>query len=220
MTKTILSIATTLLLISFQIPPSVSSITEKPIVLKSIDEVPIQPPKDVNAASEHATNRKQIENWSQEQKSQSEHWQQNYIIRWNELIRELVAAHNVPPRCLPDSSGYPIPKREHAADLPRYPFANPPYASRVFAYTSVAQHDALLAAHFYQEKYGKNYPSDEAVVAATTAEVLTFLFPAEADYIAQKAQQAIESVLPTGKYTQNSIACRSYTRQSSCSKSN
>lgn len=214
MTKTILCFATTFLLLSFQHTPSVSSILnitnkthDKPIVLKSVDEIAVLPPKDIsNRTTEQAVAQKQIENWSQEQKSQSEHWRQNYIIRWNEMIRELVAAHNSPPRCLPDSSGYPTPKREHAADTPRYPFANPPYASRVFAYTSVAQHDALLAAHFYQEKYGKNYPSDEAVVAATTTEVLTFLFPAEADYIARKAQEALESALSTGKYTQNDIA--------------
>ena len=146
-----------------------------------------------------------MEKWSQEQKSHATHWRQNHIIRWNELIRELVAAHNVPPRVLPDSSGYPVPNRARAADLPRYPFANPPYASRVFAYTSVAQHDALVAAHFYQEKYGKNYPSDEAVIAAATAEVLIYLFPAETEFIEKKAQEALESAASTGKSNASGI---------------
>ncbi len=219
MTKIIFCLSTALLLFSFQKGPSrlsrdvpsvystTNDVTDKTIVLKSLDEIPLVSPKDVkNRTIELAAQQKGIEGWSEVQKDQTAHWGQNHIIRWNECIRELIAAHNVPPRCLPDSSGYPTPKRENAADLPRYPFANPPYASRVLAYTTVAQHDALLAAHFYQEKYGKNYPPDEAVIAGVTTEVLKFLFPAETEFIEQKNDYALKTASSTGKYTPSDIA--------------
>jgi PAP2 superfamily len=211
MTKTTFGLVATLLLASFIAPPSVyltpNGVPEKTIVLKSLDEVPLIPPKEgQNQTVDLSRHQKSMENWSQVQKNQANHWGANHIIRWNECIRELVAAHNVPPRCFADSSGYPTPKRDKAADLPRYPFANPPYAARVFAYTSVAQHDALLAAHFYQEKYGKNYPPNEAVIAAVTAEMLRFFFPAETEIIEQKADYALKSALLTGKLTPSDIA--------------
>lgn len=210
MSKTIFCISAFLFLFSLKNTPSVyaqASIGNwKPILLTSPDEVPLTLPNEAKKRSiEIAEAQKQIEISSLEQKSQIIFWQKNHIIRWNEWARELVAAHNVPPRCLPDSSGYPTPKREQAADIPRYPFANPPYASRVFAYMSVAQHDALLAAHFYQSKFQKStpsvYPPDEAVIAGATAAILTYMFPAEADLIAQKVEFARLSTFSIGKYT-------------------
>jgi hypothetical protein len=153
-----------------------------------------------------------MEHWTDDQKFNAQHGQLNPILLWNDYARVLVAAHNVPPRCLPDSSGYPTPSRDRAADVPRYPFANPPYASRVFAYMSVAQYDAVLAAQFYQAKFQKiegnamrQYPSVETTVAAASAEVLKYMFPAEINGIEEQAENARQSAISTGKYTESDI---------------
>jgi PAP2 superfamily len=191
-----------------------SSLPEQPIVLKTLDEVPLDAPTDVQTYQTGlAAAKTRIEKWDDIQKQNARHWQINPILRWNEYARQLVAAYNVPPRCLPDSSGYPTPSRAHAADLPRYPFANPPYASRVFAYMSVAQYDALLAAQFYQAKFQKKdsnaasrqYPSTEATLAAASAEVLKYMFPAEINEIEEKAEKARQSAISTGKYAENDL---------------
>ncbi len=218
MTKTTLSFSVCILSFFFKIPFSIaqtvrSSATnddEKTIVLSSPSEIPFNfSIESKNRLNEISTAKKQSETWSLEQKSQVNYWQRNHILLWNELACQLVAAYNVPPRCLSDSSGYPIPKRENAADLPRFPFANPPYAVRVFAYMSVVQHDAHIAARFYQNKFSKRTPSvylsEDAVVDAATAAVLTYLFPAEADFIANKLEIARQSILLSEKYTSNEL---------------
>ena len=190
---------------------------EQPIILKSWDEIPVSAPSDAKTDEAEAMKiKKNVAEWDEIKRLNTQHWQRYPLLRWNEFARELIAAHNVPPRVLPDSSGYPTPNRAHPADLPRYPFANPPYAARVLAYISVAQHDALLAAQFYQTKFQKiavsagnptarAYPSAEAAVAAASAEVLKYMFPASIEEIDEKLEMARQSALATGKYAETDL---------------
>jgi hypothetical protein len=195
---------------------------EQPIILKSVDVIAVDAPLDAKTyESDVAETKKMVAKFSDIQRQNAQHWQVNPLLRWNEFTRQMIAAHNVPPRVLPDSSGYPTPNRANPATDPRYPFANPPYAARVMAYTSVAQYDAVLAAQFYQLKFQKmavkeggqmatassarQYPSTEATVAAATAEVLKYLFPAAVDEIDEKLELARQSAYLTGKYNENDV---------------
>lgn len=195
---------------------------ERPIVLNSVEDITVDAPLDAKThESDVAETKKIVAKWSDVQRLNAEHWQRSPLLRWNEFTRELVAAHNVPPRVLPDSSGYPTPNRAQQNELARYPFANPPYASRVFAYVSVAQYDAFLVAQFYQTKFQKmsikeggqaatsttsrQYPSTEAAVAAASAEVLKFLFPASIAEIEETAEKARQSAYLSGKYSETDI---------------
>ncbi len=196
--------------------------TEMPILLKSWSEIAVDAPNDAkNYETELADIKQKTAKMDDIKRSIVEHWLRNPLLHWNDFTRQLIAAHNVPPRVLPDSSGYPTPSRAHPADLPTYPFANPPYASRVFAYVSVAQFDAFFAAQYYQTKFQKmsakegglastsaairQYPSAEMSVAAASAEVLKYLFPAVINEIDAKLDIARQAAYLSGKYTENDI---------------
>ena len=195
---------------------------ERPIVLKSVEDIALDAPLDAKThEADVAEMKKKVAKLTDIERSNAEFWQRHPAIRWNEFTREIVAAHNVPPRVLSDSSGYPTPSRTQPTDLARYPFANPPYTSRVFAYVSVAQHDALLVAQFYQTKFQKmsvkeggqaatwatarHYPSTEAAVAAASAEVLKYLFPAAITEIEETVEKARQSAYSSGKYAESDI---------------
>ncbi|MBL7814408.1 MAG: vanadium-dependent haloperoxidase [Saprospiraceae bacterium] len=214
MSKTLVYALALLCLSAFTASPSVAQLENnpfitidwKPIVLTSPDAVLfVAAPSSKNRSAEIQSAQKNLDNLSLQQKSQVEHWQQNHLIRWNELTRELIAAHNAPPICLPDSSGYPTPNRARPNDTPRYPFATPPYASRVFAYVSVAQHDALLVARFHQKATPSVYLSDAAVISGATVAVLAHLFPAEMEYLKQKEEIAYWSILKQSRFTPNEL---------------
>jgi hypothetical protein len=194
----------------------------QPIILKSVEDIAVDAPLDAKSyESDIAETKKNVAKWTEVKRINATHWQKQPLLRWNEFTRELVAAHNAPPRVFPDSSGYPIPNRTQQNELARYPFANPPYASRVFAYVSVAQHDAFLVAQFYQAKFQKmsvkeggqaatslnprQYPSTEAALAAATVEVLKYLFPAAVAEIEETAEKARESAYLSGKYAESDI---------------
>ncbi|MFX6066983.1 hypothetical protein ABTE92_18955, partial [Acinetobacter baumannii] len=68
-----------------------------------------------------------------------------------------VAKHNLPPYQNDDGT-YPIPTAANPFSYPQFPFANPPYAARAYAYVSVAQYDALVAAYFYKRQYSRVAP--------------------------------------------------------------
>ncbi len=102
------------------------------------------------------------------------------VLRWNELARQLVATRTYVP----------------------------PEAARVYAVLSVAQHDALIAAWHNKYLYDRGspldvagdltpivepmalpcYPSEDAVVAGASCEVLTELFPEHAAMLETLAQ--------------------------------
>jgi hypothetical protein len=136
------------------------------------------------------------------------YWGAGAVLRWNEIMRELVAKHNVPPYQNADGT-YPIPNAGNPLAYPTFPFSNPPYAARAYAYLSAAQYDACIAAYFYKNQYNRaapfnvdgsiqtllpkstlpSYPSEDAVVMGVSVELLKLLFPGDQDYINQKAEE-------------------------------
>lgn len=142
------------------------------------------------------------------QKAAARYWGAGAVLRWNEIARELSAQYNVPPNNNADGT-YPLPDAANPMLRPRFPFANPPYAARVFALLSVAQYDALVTTWNHKFKHNRpapsksdasiqsllpvsglpSYPSEDAVVAAASREVLKFLFPGEVELLTQKADE-------------------------------
>ena len=142
------------------------------------------------------------------QKEIIKYWSAGAILRWNEILRELVARHNLAPYQNEDGS-YPAPNAANPFAYPQFPFSNPPYASRSYAYVSAAQYDALVAAWHYKKLYNRSapykvdstvqalvprsdlpsYPSEDAVVEGAAVEMLKLLFPTEIAYVQQKADE-------------------------------
>ncbi len=145
------------------------------------------------------------------------YWGAGAVLRWNEIMRELVAKHNIPPVQNADGT-YPIPNANNPLAYPTFPFSNPPYAARAYAYLSVAQYDALVAAYHYKTQYNRPapftvdntisallpqptiaaYPSEDAVVIGASAELLKLLFPGDQDFINRKAEEHFRARLIAG----------------------
>ena len=144
---------------------------------------------------------------AEEQKIVS-YWGAGAVLRWNEIMRQLVAQHNLPPYQNPDGT-YPFPNATNPLAYPMFPFANPPYAARAYAYVSAAQYDACIAAYHYKGVYNRaapyvvdaslqtlmpksslpSYPSEDGVILGASVEMLKLLFPGDQDYIQQKATE-------------------------------
>jgi PAP2 superfamily len=145
---------------------------------------------------------------SEEERSIVKYWAAGGVLRWNEILRELVAKHNLPPYQNADGT-YPFPSAANPLAYPLFPFANPPYAARAYAYVSAAQYDALVAAWYYKNLYKRkapykvdsslnlmvpssdlpSYPSEDAVIAGAAVEMMKLLFPGDQDFILQKAAE-------------------------------
>jgi hypothetical protein len=154
---------------------------------------------------------------SQADKEAIRYWSAGAVLRWNEILRELVAKHNLPPYQNPDGT-YPVPSANNPLAYPQFPFSNPPYAARAYAYVSAAQYDALVAAWYYKKLYQRlapykvdpsiqvfvpksdlpSYPSAEAVTAGVAVEMLKLLFPGDQDFIQTKAQEAKRACILAG----------------------
>jgi hypothetical protein len=183
----------------------------KPYLLTSADEFPVAVP----LATSTADYKREIneiksfqENITEEQKNSIKYWNVGSVLRWNEIMRTLVAKHNRPPYQNEDGT-YPAPSGANPFAYPQFPFSNPPYAARAYAYVSAAQYDALIAACYYKKLYNRAapyttdasiklyipksdlaaYPSEDAVIAGVTVELLKLLFPTEIAYITQKAEE-------------------------------
>ena len=160
-----------------------------------------------------------------DQKASIRYWAAGGVLRWNELMRELVAKYNLPPYQNPDGS-YPIPSSANPFAYPLFPFANPPYAARAFAYISAAQYDALIACWYYKTKYNRaapykvdssvqsiginrtelpSYPSEAAVLAGVTAEMMKLFFPTEVAAIQQKAEEQELATIMSGAAVRGEI---------------
>ena len=86
------------------------------------------------------------------QKTAITYWSAGGVLRWNEVLRSLVAQADLPPA--PNADGtYPVPSAANPFAYPTYPFSNPPYAARAYSYVSAAQYDALKAAWYYKYQY-------------------------------------------------------------------
>lgn len=147
-------------------------------------------------------------NLSQDQKTSIKYWSAGGVLRWNEIMRTLVARHNLPPFQNPDGT-YPFPSVADPLNYPQFPFANPPYAARAYAYVAAAQYDALVAAWHFKKLYNRvspyaidgsfdvlvpkstmpSYPSEDGVIVGVTVEMLKGLFPTEIPFINEKAEE-------------------------------
>src|SRR5262245_16300966 len=140
-----------------------------------------------------------------EQRAIVEYWSAGGVLRWNQILRELVARYNLPPAPRADGT-YPVPDATNPFADPQFPFANPPYAARAYSYVSVAQFEALKSAWYDMYLYNRPapskvdsgvqalaaadvpaYPSADAVLSGVNETLLRLLFPAAADEIAQRA---------------------------------
>ncbi|MBO9200084.1 MULTISPECIES: phosphatase PAP2 family protein [Niastella] len=183
----------------------------KPILLTSANEFSISAPIATNTP-EYIAQMNEIKGWqaslTDDEKNIVKYWSAGAVLRWNEILRELVAKHNLPPYQNEDGT-YPAPSANNPLAYPQFPFANPPYAARAYAYVSAAQYDALVAAYYYKKLYNRpapykvdasikvlvpetdlpSYPSEDAVVAGAAVEMMKLLFPGDQDYIQQKAEE-------------------------------
>lgn len=183
----------------------------KPI-LAVHDSFSVPPPLTLGTPAYNAE-LNEIKSWQQNitdhQRQIIKYWSAGSVLRWNEILRELVAKHNIPPYQKDDGT-YPFPSAANPFAYPVFPFSNPPYAARAYAYVSAAQYDALVSTYYFKQVYNtrlapyKNdssilaliprsdlpsYPSEDGAVIGATIELMKLLFPADLSYIEQKADE-------------------------------
>jgi hypothetical protein len=194
--------------------------TWKPILLSRPDTFAVAAPAATSSpayAADLNTIKGYQHNLTGDQRSEIKYWSAGGVLRWNEIMRGLVAKYNLPPYQLANGT-YPIPSSTNPFAYPLFPFSNPPYAARAYAYVSAAQYDALVACWHYKTLYNRpapytvdstvqalaaktslpSYPSEGAVLAGVTAEMMQLLFPDEIAAIQQKLQQAEFSLIASG----------------------
>ncbi|HYG18753.1 MAG TPA: phosphatase PAP2 family protein [Ohtaekwangia sp.] len=204
----------------------------EPILLSTTDHIEIGAPDDAesDAYQEELDELKsEIENLSSGQRKAAEYWTNNPILRWNEIALELAAKYNLIPGPNPDGT-YTLPNPATPDGPPAFPFAHPAYTSRALAYLSVAQYDGLLTAWNYKYSYNRlapyhydntipslyaqtslpAYPSDGAVIAVVSRDILTAMFPLEKDYLAARAEEHLNSLRWSGANVQSDIVAGSY----------
>jgi hypothetical protein len=205
----------------------VSAGTWTAVLLTAPDEFPLAAPAATNSPA-YIAELNEIKAYqhdlSEERKNIIRYWSAGAVLRWNEILRELVARHNLPPYQKEDGS-YPAPSAANPFAYPQFPFSNPPYAARAYAYVSAAQYDALIAAWHYKQLYNRaapyavdssvqalvpksslpSYPSEDAVVAATSIELMKLLFPTELAFIQQKADEHLLYRIMSGANVRSDI---------------
>jgi len=198
------------------------------IVLTGPTQIAVPPPAAVSDPSyqaELASIKSSQANLTTEQHTAIDYWNGGGVLRWNEILRELVARADLPPAPRPDGT-YPVPDPNNPFADPQFPFGNPPYAARAYSYVSVAQFEALKVAWYYKFLYKRpspfkvdsgitplmpdsnvpSYPSEDAVVSAVNETLLKLLFPTSVDEITQKAAEHRQSALLSGRAAASDIA--------------
>lgn len=202
--------------------------TWKPILLTSNAQIAVAAPAAVTSDAYKAEleSIKLIQaNLTSAQRKSIEYWSAGGVLRWNEILRGMVARFNLPPA--PNNLGaYPAPDAENPFGDPNFPFANPPYAARAYSYVAAAQYDAMKAAWYWKYQHNRQapykvdsgiemmmtptdlpaYPSEDAVMSGVSAEVLKLLFPAAVEEITLKAAEQRNAALWSGKATASDIA--------------
>ncbi len=186
-----------------------------PVILASGADVPIPAPSDI-ASPEYATELAEVKNLSSnvsaDQQEAIDYWGNNTIIRWMEIAQELSSKYNLAPS--PNEDGtYSAPNSANPGVYPYFPFAHPPYATRVYAYLAAASYDAMIATWHYKYQYNRmapfandasveaaypdngipSYPSEDAALSMAAEKILNFMFPLEVEYITSKAEECRNS---------------------------
>jgi len=226
-------IASTLTLVALLASPAFAANDEtagtwQMVVLTGPTQIQVAPPLSTGSPDYQAelTAIKSAQSrLTKEQRRNVDYWSKGGVVRWTEILLELVARADLPPAPAADGS-YPAPDANNPFADPRFPFANPPYAARAYSYVAAAQADALKAAWYYKYLYNRpgpsvvdsgvkalvatsglpSYPSEDAVVSGVTAELLKLLFPADVELITRKAGEQRLAALHAGKAAASDIA--------------
>jgi membrane-associated phospholipid phosphatase len=199
----------------------------KPILLLRPDEFSIAAPIPVTSP-DYRVQINEIKSLQARMNASDEaivrYWSAGAVLRWNEIMRELVAKHNRAPVENPDGT-YPFPDPANPLAYPTFPFANPPYAARAYAYASSAQYDALVAGYHYKQVHNRPapytvdaslqvlvprntlpaYPSEDGLVMGAAVEILSLMFPGDQDFIRQKAAEHKRARLLSGANVRSDI---------------
>lgn len=159
------------------------------------------------------------------QRKSIDYWSGGGVLRWNEIMRELVARADLPPA--PSSNGtYPAPDPNNPFADPQFPFGNPPYAVRAYSYVAVAQYEALKVAWYYKYLYNRPspsavdsrimalmptsnlpaYPSEDAVESGVATALLQLTFPTSVAEITMKAAEQRQAAFLSGRSSSSDIA--------------
>jgi membrane-associated phospholipid phosphatase len=201
--------------------------TWKPILLAAPDEIAVPAPVAASGpdytAQVNEVKSLQAAMGSQ-QKEALQYWSAGAVLRWNEITRELVAKYNLPPVENADGS-YPVPDANNPLAYPLFPFANPPYAARAYAYVSAAVYDALVACYHYKKLYNRaapyninntvtalvpktdlpSYPSEDATVAGVMWEMMKLLFPGEQAHVQSLVNEHLQARISSGANVRSDI---------------
>ncbi|MBW8683091.1 phosphatase PAP2 family protein [Chitinophaga rhizophila] len=201
--------------------------TWKPVLLSSPSEVPVAAP-GATTSPDYIAQINEIKSWQADLTGEEQrivkYWSAGAVLRWNEIMRELVAKHNLPPYQNEDGT-YPAPNPNNPLAYPLFPFANPPYAARAYAYVAAAQYDALVATWYYKTLYNRaapyhvdsslkllvpastlpSYPSEDAALAGAAAEMMKLLFPGDQEFIQQKAEEQKRARIIAGANVRSDI---------------
>ena len=190
----------------------------KTVLINSFQEYSVEVPSSVDSheyQQELAQSNFVVNQRNYAQEVAINYWASGGVMRWNQIARELVAKYNHPP------------KDGEKLD-PTKPMASPPFAARTYALLSVAQYDALVATWAYKYKYMRlspshnglksslpettlpSYPSEDAVVAAVSYKILSKFFPAENDYLFNKALEHGNTRLWSGANLKSDIVAGGY----------
>lgn len=199
----------------------------KPVFLTNVSDITVSTPVQTNSAeylASLAALKSVSSSITEDQKNAIEFWGANSIASWNQIARTLAAKYNLPPAANADGT-YPVPNAAEPGKYPYFPFANPPYASRAFAYLGAAQFDALIVAWKYKYDFNRpapyqvdntiipalpkqtlpSYPSEDAVIAEVSLGILRVMFPNDTTYLKEKAAELKNTRLWAGMNTQDDI---------------
>jgi membrane-associated phospholipid phosphatase len=202
--------------------------TWRMIVLSGPTQIDVPPPAPTSSETyqaELASIKSAQAALTDAQRQSIDYWAGGGVLRWNQLMRELVARYNLPPAPRDDGS-YVLPDASNPFADPQFPFANPPYAARAYSYVAVAQYEALKAAWYYKHLYSRPapsevdggvkallpasgvpaYPSEDAVLSGVSTEMLRLLFPAAVEEITRRAGEQREAALLGGRASASDIA--------------
>lgn len=201
----------------------------KTVHLASGSEIAVAAPEAPGSAAYKAEIEQIISlqgNLSGEDKKTIEKWKSSGVIKWNEVARGLVAIYNLPPKANADGT-YPAPSAANPGAIPKFPFANPPYASRAYAYLHTAIYDALVTVWANKMKYKRyspavndsrvksleaiqtdlpSYPSEDAAVAQVAFRMLKVLFPNDSVMLLKTATDQKRAKILSGVASASDIA--------------
>jgi membrane-associated phospholipid phosphatase len=178
--------------------PEAEAARWRPVLLERADAIRVPPPPDVADTRNEVAELIALQGRrTPQEKESADFWNAGAVLRWNEIARDLVARHRT----------------------------NAPRASRVYALLSAAQYDTLVATWHHRVAYGRAapaqtdkallpsatagasvYPSDHAAIAAASAEVLSYLYPNDAEQLQRRAADHQAGRLHAGVSHRSDIA--------------